>query len=122
MEAVRAVKRNSPEAPTVIGRALNIAVELADSPNVSLIMTGGMFRHVYRSFAGPPAERIMSDLHADRFFPGVNGLDPQTGPSTPGMLEAQLNAQMLQAAGGVSAPTDEVWTTEPMPDKRQLEH
>jgi DeoR family transcriptional regulator, aga operon transcriptional repressor len=106
MEAVRALKRNSPEALTVITYALNIAVELADSPNISLIMIGGMFRRVSRSFAGPPAERMMSDLHADHFFLGVDGLDPQTGPSTPGMLEAQLNAQMLRAAREVSVLAD----------------
>ena len=105
-EAVRALKRNSPEALTVITHALNIALELADSPNISLIMIGGMFRRVSKSFAGPPAERMMSDLHADHFFLGVDGLDPQTGPSTPGMLEAQLNAQMLRAAREVTVLAD----------------
>jgi DeoR family transcriptional regulator of aga operon len=105
-EAVRALKRNSPEALTVITHALNIAVELADSPNISLIMIGGMFRHVSKSFAGPPAERMMRDLHADHFFLGVDGLDPQTGPSTPGLLEAQLNGQMLRAAVEVSVLAD----------------
>ena len=49
---------------------------------------------------------MMSDLHADHFFLGVDGLDAQTGPSTPGMLEAQLNGQMLRAAREVSVLAD----------------
>jgi DeoR family transcriptional regulator of aga operon len=105
-EVARAIKRTSPEALTVITHALNIALELADSPNISLIMIGGVFRHVSRSFVGPPAERMMRDLHADHFFLGVDGLDPETGPSTPDVLEAQLNAQMIRAAREVSVIAD----------------
>jgi len=91
-EVAHALRSTSPEALTVITHALNIALELADSPNISLIVIGGIFRHISRSFVGPPAERMMRDLHADHFFLGVDGLDPETGPSTPDVLEAQLNA------------------------------
>jgi DeoR/GlpR family transcriptional regulator of sugar metabolism len=105
-EVARALKRTSPEGLTVIIHALNIALELADSPNFSLIMIGGVFRHISRSFVGPPAQRIMSDLHADHFFLAVDGLDPETGPSTPDVLEAQLNAQMIRAAREVSVVAD----------------
>jgi len=105
-EVARALKRASPEALTVITHALNIALELADSPNISLIMIGGVFRQVSRSFVGPPAERMIGDLHADHFFLAVDGLDPETGPSTPDVLEAQLNAQMIRAAREVSVIAD----------------
>src|SRR5579859_239408 len=105
-EVARALKRTSPEALTVITHALNIALELADSPNISLIMIGGVFRPISRSFVGPPAQRMMSDLHADHFFLAVDGLDPETGPSTPDVLEAQLNAQMIRAAREVSVIAD----------------
>ena len=106
VEVARALKRTPPEALTVITHALNIALEAADSPNISLIMIGGLFRHVSRSFVGPPAERMISDLHADHFFLAVDGLDPETGPSTPDVLEAQLNAQMIRAAREVSVIAD----------------
>ena len=105
-EAARALRRTNPEALTVITHALNIALELADSPNISLIVIGGIFRQISRSFVGPPAERMMSDLHADHFFLAVDGLDPETGPSTPDVLEAQLNAQMIRAAREVSVIAD----------------
>jgi len=104
-EVARALKRAS-QAVTVITHALNIALELADSPDISLIVIGGIFRHISKSFVGPPAERMMSDLHADHFFLAVDGLDPETGPSTPDVLEAQLNAQMIRAAREVSVIAD----------------
>src|SRR5579864_8026173 len=44
VEVARALKRTSPEALTVITHALNIALELADSPNISLIVIGGVYR------------------------------------------------------------------------------
>jgi DeoR family transcriptional regulator, aga operon transcriptional repressor len=105
-EVARALKRNCPEGLTVITHALNIALELADSPNISLIVIGGIFRQISRSFVGPPAERMMSELHADHFFLAVDGLDPEMGPSTPDVLEAQINAQMIQAAREVSVVAD----------------
>src|SRR5215469_18894609 len=64
-EVARSIKQNSPEALTVITHALNIAQELADSPHIALIVIGGVFRHISRSFVGPPAERMIGDLHAD---------------------------------------------------------
>lgn len=105
-EVARALKRTGPKSLTVVTHALNIAMELADAPNISLIVIGGIFRHISRSFVGPPAERMMSDLHADHFFLAVDGLDPETGPSTPDVLEAQLNAQMIRASKEVSVVAD----------------
>ncbi|MFN7995663.1 MAG: DeoR/GlpR family DNA-binding transcription regulator [Bryobacteraceae bacterium] len=105
-EVARALKRTGPEALTVVTHALNIALEFADSPDVSLIVIGGILRHISKSFVGPPAERMMADLHADHFFLAVDGLDPETGPSTPDVLEAQLNAQMIRASREVSVVAD----------------
>jgi DeoR/GlpR family transcriptional regulator of sugar metabolism len=105
-EVARAIKKNSTEALTVITHALNIGQELLDAPNISVIMIGGVLRHVSGSFVGPQAERMVSELHADHFFLAVDGLDPQTGPSTPDVLEAQLNAVMMRIAKEVTVVTD----------------
>jgi DeoR family transcriptional regulator of aga operon len=91
---------------TVITNALNIAVELSDAHDVSLIMIGGLLRKVSNSFVGPQAERMLQDLHADHFFLGVDGLHPDAGFSTPDILEAQLNALMIRAANEVTAVAD----------------
>jgi DeoR/GlpR family transcriptional regulator of sugar metabolism len=105
-EVARAIKKNGAEALTVITHALNIGQELLDAPNLSVIMIGGVLRHVSGSFVGPQAERMVSELHADHFFLAVDGLDPQTGPSTPDVLEAQLNAVMMRIAKEVTVVTD----------------
>jgi len=105
-EVARAIKQTNIEALTVITHALNIAQELVDAPNISLIMIGGVLRQVSGSFVGPQAERMMSELHADHFFLAVDGLDPEAGPSTPDVLEAQLNAVMMRMAKQVTVITD----------------
>ncbi len=75
---------------TVVTSALNIANELADAPEISLIMLGGLLRTVSYSFVGPQAEAMLRDLHADRLFLAVDGFDLTGGPFTPDVLEAQL--------------------------------
>jgi DeoR/GlpR family transcriptional regulator of sugar metabolism len=81
-------------------------VELADLPFVTVIMVGGILRQISRSFVGPQAEQMMRDLHADHFFLGVDGMDVEIGPSTPDILEAQLNGLMMRSAREVTVTAD----------------
>jgi DeoR family transcriptional regulator of aga operon len=90
----------------VITNALNIAMELAAIPYVRLIMIGGILRQKSYSLAGPPAEQTLRHLHADRLFLGVDGLDPEIGLMTPDVLEAQLNALMIQVSREVVVVAD----------------
>ncbi len=100
------LKRMKPMPLTVVTHALNIAVELADAPHLTLIMIGGILRQVSSSFVGPQAERMVRDLHADHFFLAVDGLDLEIGLSTPDILEAQLNALMMKASREVTVVAD----------------
>jgi DeoR family transcriptional regulator of aga operon len=100
------LRRTKPLVLTVITHALNIAVELADAPNISLIMIGGIMRQVSSSFVGPQAEQMVRELHADHFFLAVDGLDLEVGLTTPDILEAQLNTLMMKAARDVTVVAD----------------
>jgi DeoR family transcriptional regulator of aga operon len=91
---------------TVITSALNIANELADAPEISLIMLGGLLRTISYSFVGPQAEAMLRDLHADRLFLAVDGFDAEAGPFTPDVLEAQLNALMMKVSREVTVVAD----------------
>ena len=91
---------------TVITNALNIAVELADTPGITLIMIGGLLRPVSSSFVGPQAEAMMNEFHADRLFLAVDGCDLENGSSTPDVLEAHLNNVMIRSAKEVNVLTD----------------
>lgn len=105
-EVARAIKASGLDALTVITHALNIASEFVEASNVSVIMIGGIMRHVSGSFVGPQAERLITELHADHFFVGVDGLDPEIGLSTPDLLEAQLNTMMMRISDEVTVVAD----------------
>ena len=102
----RALKNSSPGPFTVITNSLDISMDLADLPQASVILVGGLLRRVSRSFVGPQAEQMMRQIHADHLFLGVDGITLDAGPSTPDILEAQLNALMVQAANEVTIVGD----------------
>lgn len=91
---------------TVVTNSLDISMDLAELPFVSVIMVGGLLRQVSRSFVGPQAEQMMRQIHADHLFLGVDGITLDAGPSTPDILEAQLNGLMVSAADEVTVVSD----------------
>jgi len=105
-EIARQIRYRKLHSLNVITNALNIAMELATLPNVRLIMIGGILRHMSYSLAGPQAEHIVHALHADRLFLGVDGVDPEIGLMTPDVLEARLNALMIQVSREVVVVAD----------------
>jgi DeoR family transcriptional regulator of aga operon len=105
-EIARHLKKLKLPSLTVITNALNIAAELADRAGISLMMIGGLLRPISCSFVGPQAEAMMNDFHADRLFLAVDGFDLENGPSTPDVLEAQLNNVMIRSAKEVNVVAD----------------
>ena len=102
----RAIKQGNLDALTVITHALNIAQEFLHSSKISVIMIGGIMRHVSGSFVGPQAEQLLRPLHADHFFLGIDGLDNDLNLSTPDLLEAQLNTMMMQISNETTVIAD----------------
>ncbi len=94
------------ESLTVITNALNIALLLANLPQVRIIMLGGFLRGGALSMVGPHAEQALCNLNADRMFLGVDGIDPEVGLTTPDVLEAQLSALMIRVSREVIAVAD----------------
>src|SRR5205809_1724724 len=105
-EIAKSLKRAKLKSLTVITSALNIANELADASEISLIMLGGLLRTVSYSFVGPQAVAMLRDLHADRLFLAVDGFDLEGGPFTPDVLEAQLNGLMMQVSKETTVVAD----------------
>ena len=100
------LRRYAPEHLTVITYALNVALQLTDLPNISLILIGGIFRHVSTALVGPQAEQMIGGLHADHCFLTTVGVDAIVGLTTLDILEAQLNARMIAAARQVTLLVD----------------
>jgi DeoR family transcriptional regulator, aga operon transcriptional repressor len=69
-------------------------------------MIGGLLRPVSGSFVGPQAEAMLKEFHADRLFLAVDGFDLEIGPSTPDVLEAQLNSVMMRISREVNVVAD----------------
>jgi DeoR family transcriptional regulator of aga operon len=106
LEVARAIRKRKLSRLTVVTNSLSIAWELSGVTEINLIMIGGVLRHISRSFAGPQAQRMISELRVDHFFLGVDGFEPETGPMTPDILEAELNAAMIRSAREVSIVCD----------------
>jgi DeoR family transcriptional regulator of aga operon len=80
---------------TVITNAVNIAAELAGT-TIEVILTGGILRENSFSLVGPLAEETLGRLSADTFFLAVDGFDIHYGPTTPNLLEAKVNREMIK--------------------------
>lgn len=91
---------------TIITNALNIAQNLFSSPNINLIIPGGVMRQNSFSLIGPLAEKNFKNFFVDKVFLGVDGFDTTTGISTPNMEEAFLNQIMIEVAKEVIVVTD----------------
>ena len=90
---------------TVITNAVNIATELAGT-DFEVILTGGSLRKNSFSLVGPLAEDVLSEMHADILFLGVDGFDTKAGLTTPNFLESRVNRAMVNAAKRVVAVCD----------------
>jgi DeoR family transcriptional regulator of aga operon len=106
LEVARALIQNVPRGITVVTNSLAVASELTLASEINVIMIGGLLRHISQSFVGPQAQKTLSELHVDRFFLGVDGLDPGVGTFTPDVLEAELNATMIRVARRTTVVTD----------------
>jgi DeoR/GlpR family transcriptional regulator of sugar metabolism len=105
-ELASQIRRSPPDHLTVITYALNVALKLSDAPKISLMLIGGIFRHVSTALVGPQAEQMISGLHADHCFLTTVGIDPSIGVTTLDILEAQLDAKILSAARQVTILAD----------------
>ncbi|MEZ5399383.1 MAG: DeoR/GlpR family DNA-binding transcription regulator [Bryobacteraceae bacterium] len=106
LEVARAIRSRQFTRVTVVTNSLEIASELSAASGINLIMIGGLFRRISRSFVGPQAQKLLADLRVDHFFLGVDGLDPESGPSTTDILEAELNVSMMRSAKEVTVVAD----------------
>lgn len=83
---------------TVVTNAINVAWELAQRPNVRLVVTGGIVRESSFALCGRGAEQPLRDLFVDLTFIGANGVSPVHGFTTPIPEEAHVHRLMLSRA------------------------
>jgi DeoR family transcriptional regulator of aga operon len=106
LEVARQIKIQHIRPLTVITNALNVAIELSNAPEVSLVVLGGILRQASLAMVGPQSGETLMHLNADQLFLGVDGLDLEIGLTTPGILEAQLAALMMRVSKTVTVVAD----------------
>lgn len=81
---------------TVVTNAVNIAIELAESEDIQVVMTGGRMRSKSYELCGPLAEKIIEDLNITKMFLGIDGVSEALGFNMYSELENRI-AQLLIA-------------------------
>lgn len=100
------IRANSPENITIITYALNVAAELSELQNATIVMLGGVLRQPSTALIGPLAEQMMHSLHADHCFLSTVGLSAEVGLTTLDIMEAQLNRRMIESSAEVTVIAD----------------
>lgn len=97
---------------TVVTNAVNIAAQLATRPDIKVVVTGGVIHSRSYELVGPFVEQLLSGIHLDVAFIGVNGISPEAGATTHDEREAAVNRMMAQRAerAVIVADSDKVGT------------
>lgn len=66
---------------TVVTNAINIAAQLVVRPNFKIMVTGGIVNPRSYELVGPYTDIILRKVALDFAFIGINGIDPQMGPT-----------------------------------------
>ncbi|OXM83465.1 DeoR/GlpR family DNA-binding transcription regulator [Paenibacillus rigui] len=91
---------------TVVTNAVNIAMELADSDGVQVVLTGGVLRKNSFELCGPLAEKIVEDLNIGKMFMGADGFALEQGVTTYSELEAQIAKLLIKRSAQTIAVID----------------
>jgi DeoR/GlpR family transcriptional regulator of sugar metabolism len=81
----------------VVTNGLLIAVALADSPGVNVLVTGGMFRLPAMSVVGDPAGDVLRGTRIDKGFLGARGISLDRGLLDLNPEEVQIKREMVAA-------------------------
>ncbi len=82
---------------TVVTNSLNLSLAIGET-QTNVILLGGRIRPVTLSAVGAQAIRMVSNLYAAVTFIATNGIDSQTGFTTPDLEESEVKRMMIQNA------------------------
>ena len=96
-QIARVIKGGSKRKILVGTNAINIAMELSEAEDISVIVIGGNFRHRILSCVGSYAEDMLKNLFFDKGFISGNHLTIEHGFTTPDLQEARMKKLMMNA-------------------------
>lgn len=83
---------------TIVTNAVNIAMELARSKTIRVLLLGGWVSGGWFSVLGPTSLEMIADTEIDITFVGADGIDVKSGLTTIHPDEADVNAAMIRQA------------------------
>jgi DeoR/GlpR family transcriptional regulator of sugar metabolism len=96
LELARCLKGRS--ALTIVTPSIHAALELANEPNLRVILTGGILRAGELSLIGDFAERTLAGLNCDVLFMGVGGIHAEKGLTEYNLDDSRVKRAALQTA------------------------
>lgn len=91
---------------TVVTANLAIVDVLSDTPNIRLIMTGGILRKEEFSLIGHIAQRTYEEFRIDKAFVGIGGLHLDAGLTEYNLEDTLVKKAMIANAGKVIVLAD----------------
>jgi DeoR/GlpR family transcriptional regulator of sugar metabolism len=91
---------------TAIALDLPVALDLADSPTVDVLMLGGQVRTGFYAAVGPFAEEMLRQIHVNRFFLGADSVDLTQGVANASPSEVPIKRLAMRAAEEVILVAD----------------
>lgn len=91
---------------TIITNALNIALILGESPNISLIVTGGEFKAPTLSLTGEMAAQPFNNLHANKLFLATAGISAKMQLTYPSLSDLVVKSAMIKSSDEVFLVAD----------------
>src|SRR5918911_4776794 len=83
---------------TIVTPSTPAALELANEPNMRVVLTGGIVRAGELSLVGDFAERAFEELNCDAVFLGVGGVHGERGLTEYNLDDARVKRAALRAA------------------------
>lgn len=83
---------------TVVTNAINIAAQLVMRPQIRTVVTGGVVHPRSYELVGPYSDIVLGRITMDIAFIGVNGMDPEIGPTVHDEGEAAVNSLLARRA------------------------
>lgn len=85
----------------VITNAVTNAIELIESPDVTVVLTGGVVRPTTLGAVGDLAVATLGELRVDQTFLAINGVSLEGGLTYPSFEEVAVKRAMIAAASEV---------------------
>ena len=80
---------------TVITNALNVALSLATSPGITVVVTGGLLRSTELSLVGHLTARSLCELRVDKVLVGMRTISLEAGLTNDSLMEVETDRTII---------------------------